>query len=146
MQVRIFTIPVSDAGNALQELNAFLAGHRVLEMEQQFYSGEHGACWNFCVRYLNSSNNAGGSAKVKIDYRQVLGEEEFIRFAKLREIRKEIAQQEAIPAYAVFTDEELAGIAQLTEITVGSIQTVKGIGEKKAEKYGRLLIGAFSKP
>lgn len=32
MQVRIITIPVSDAGNALQELNAFLAGHRVIEM------------------------------------------------------------------------------------------------------------------
>jgi hypothetical protein len=30
--MRLFTIPVSDAGNELQELNAFLAGHRVLEM------------------------------------------------------------------------------------------------------------------
>jgi superfamily II DNA helicase RecQ len=143
MQVRIFSIPVSDSGVALQELNAFLAGHRVLEMEQQFYGGQHGAFWSFCVRYLNSPNGPGPNAKVKVDYRQVLGEEEFVRFAKLRELRKTIAQQEAIPAYAIFTDEELAGIAQLADISVTSIQTVKGIGEKKAQKYGTFLMQAF---
>jgi superfamily II DNA helicase RecQ len=129
---------------AVQELNSFLAGHKVLEMEQQFYASERGAYWSFCVRYLNTPNTANALAqKTKVDYRQVLGEAEFVRFAKLREVRKSIAQREAIPAYAIFTDEELAAIAQLSEITLASIQTVKGIGEKKAEKYGEALIKAF---
>jgi hypothetical protein len=36
MQVRIIMVPHNDSGAALQELNAFLAGHRILDMQQQF--------------------------------------------------------------------------------------------------------------
>ena len=143
MQVRIYMIPLTDAGGAMQEMNSFLASHRVLEMEQHFHALERGAYWSFCVRYLQSANGGGASSKLKVDYRAVLEPEEFARFAKLREVRKVIAQSEAIPAYAIFTDEELASIAQLKEISFSSIQTVKGIGEKKAQKYGALLLESF---
>jgi superfamily II DNA helicase RecQ len=72
-----------------------------------------------------------------------LDADEFIRFARLRDLRRAIAQQEAIPAYAVFTDEELAGIAKLVEITVSSMGTVKGIGEKKAARYGQQIVNGM---
>lgn len=143
MQVRILTVPLGDPGSALQELNAFLAGHRVLDMQQQFYQNEQGAGWSFCIRYLQTVSGGAGPPKAKVDYRQVLGEDEFIRFARLRDVRRAIAQQEAIPAYAVFTDEELAGIAQLSEITVAALVTVKGVGEKKAARYGQQIVSGM---
>jgi len=37
MQIRIFTIPVGDSGALQAEMNAFLSGHRVLEIEQKFF-------------------------------------------------------------------------------------------------------------
>ncbi len=40
-------------------------------------------------------------------------------------------------AYAVFTDEELSNIAKLDEITAPNMLKIKGIGEKKVEKYGQ---------
>jgi superfamily II DNA helicase RecQ len=136
-------VPVGDTGSALEELNAFLAGHRVLDVQQQFYQNDRGAGWSFCIRYLQTAAGSSGPSKAKVDYREVLDADEFIRFARLRDLRRAIAQQEAIPAYAVFTDEELAGIAKLVEITVSSMGTVKGIGEKKAARYGQQIVNGM---
>ena len=58
----------------------------------------------------------------------------------MREIRKEIAKEETLPAYAVFTDEELAGISKLEEISLKKIKSVEGIGEKKVERYGQKFL------
>jgi hypothetical protein len=35
MQIKIFTIPVGDSGGALQEMNAFLRGNKILEVENK---------------------------------------------------------------------------------------------------------------
>ncbi|MCB0376036.1 MAG: HRDC domain-containing protein, partial [Sinomicrobium sp.] len=65
----------------------------------------------------------------------------FARFSRMREIRKTIAREEAIPAYAVFTDEELAAIAKMEPpLTEAGLKTIKGIGKKKVEKYGAYFL------
>ncbi len=130
----------------LAELNGFLAKSKVLEMEQKFYQNEKGAYWCFCVRYLisNSGSFSPQSTKQKVDYKELLNEIEFAIFSKLRECRKTIAANDAVPAYAVFTDEELAGIARLPEIITTKLISIKGIGDKKVEKYGQQLIELFN--
>ena len=92
-----------------------------------------------------STANALQTRKEKIDYKEILDEQTFARFAHLREARKLIANDESIPAYAVFTNEELAQIAALEEITEGSIASIKGIGDKRTEKYGQRLIDHYNK-
>lgn len=52
MQIKLFTIPVGESGAALQEMNAFLRGHKILEVEEHFVSSKGGACWCFCIRFL----------------------------------------------------------------------------------------------
>lgn len=145
MQIRVFNIPIGDTGQMQAEMNKFLATNRVLEIEQHFYQNEKGAYWSFCVRYLGSnlSNFHQQSKKIKVDYKELLNENEFAIFSKLRECRKIIAANDAVPAYAVFTDEELAGIVRLPAIEVGKLISVKGIGDKKVEKYGSQLIELF---
>ena len=69
-----------------------------------------------------------------------LDDKTFQKFSKLREIRKKVAADEAIPAYAVFTDEELAGLAKLESITQKSMLSVKGIGDKKVERFAKYFI------
>ncbi len=142
MQIRVFTIPITDTGEMQAELNRFLTAARVLEVEQQFYQNEKGAYWSFCVRYLSSSSNATqmNVNKNKTDYKQVLTEPEFAIFSELRQCRKIIAANDAVPAYAVFTDDELAGIARLPEIKLEKLIAVKGIGDKKVEKYGKAML------
>lgn len=88
----------------------------------------------------SSQNNS----KVKIDYKEVLDENTFNKFSKLREFRKKIANDEAIPAFAVFTDKELSEISKLSEYTESNLKKIKGIGEKKCEKYGKRIIAMIN--
>ena len=143
MQIRIFNVPLIDSGESLAEMNRFLAGHKVIEVEQRFFQNEKSGCWSFCVRYLPTTSNVQNALKEKIDYKQVLSEAEFAVFSKLREIRKQISITDVVPAYAVFTDEELAGITKLPIIEENKLLTVKGIGEKKVAKYGKQFVEMF---
>lgn len=146
MQFRIFSVPVFDEGAIEDELNRFLRSHKIVDVNKQY--SERASAWTFCVTYMDinpSTANALQTRKEKIDYKEILDEQTFARFAHLREARKLIANDESIPAYAVFTNEELAQIAALEEITEGSIASIKGIGDKRTEKYGQRLIDHYNK-
>ncbi|MEI7695831.1 MAG: HRDC domain-containing protein [Chlorobium sp.] len=140
MQIKLFTIPVSDGGTALQEMNLFLKAHQILEVEQQLTSNKNGASWCFCVRFHEEAINVASTSRQKVDYRQVLDEPTFQKFAHFRLIRKQVAAKEGISAFIVFTDEELAELAKLEEITVRSMLGIKGIGEKKVERFAHYFI------
>jgi ATP-dependent DNA helicase RecQ len=60
-------------------------------------------------------------------------------FSKLRIYRKQLAENDTVPAYAVFTDAELAEIAKLESITHKNLLTINGIDEKRVEKYGKQI-------
>lgn len=133
MQIKVYTIPIIGGENMNEEMNAFLRSKKILHVEKQFSTTSQNGFWSFCISYIEESTTAD---KAKVDYRQVLGEEGFKRFSKMREIRKQLAQDEGVPAYAVFTDEEMAALAKIEDLTAAKMKTVKGIGEKKLEKYG----------
>jgi superfamily II DNA helicase RecQ len=143
MQIKLFTIPVNDNGVALPEMNKFLKTYKILEVESKLISNENGACWCFCIRYIEQEQNKQTESKTKIDYRKLLDEPTFRKFARLREIRKKVAADEGISAFIVFTDEELSDLARLEEVTVKSMLSIKGIGEKKVERFAHYFI---SKP
>ena len=76
--------------------------------------------------------------KNKIDYKDVLKPEEFAVFAKLRDLRKQIAQAEAVPVYTIFTNEQLADMVRAKVTTRAGLGKIDGIGEARVEKYGAL--------
>lgn len=142
MQIKLFTIPVGDSGGALQEMNAFLRGNKILEVENKLMGNENGAYWCFCVRYIERAYpEAGGEKETKkVDYKKLLDEATFEKFSKLREIRKKVAADEGISTFIVFGDEELAELAKLDEITEKAMLGIKGIGEKKVERFAKHFI------
>jgi len=135
MQIKLFTLSIGDSGAAQQEMNTFLKAHKILEIEQKLVSNDNGAYWCFCVRYIETAVNVAPESKGRVDYRQVLDEPTFQKFSNLRAIRKQVAATEGLSAFIVFTDEELAELAKLGEITVKSMLGIKGIGEKKVERF-----------
>ncbi len=138
MQIKVFTIPILGGEPLNDDLNKFLRLKKVLQVEQKLVQTEQGVFWCFCVKYLDSPIPFSGSGKKKVDYQELLDEASFRRFNAYRKIRKQVADAEAIPAYAVFTNEELAELAKIEgELTVGQMKKVKGIGQRKIEKYGR---------
>lgn len=142
MQIKLFTIPIGDSGGALQELNTFLRGNKIIEVEEHLVSNENGAYWCFCVRYLERSFTGakGSETSGKVDYRRTLDEATFQTFSRLREIRKQAAATEGVSAFLVCTDEELVALAKLDTITAQTMLGIKGIGEKKVERFGKYFI------
>ncbi|MBN1338815.1 MAG: HRDC domain-containing protein, partial [Bacteroidales bacterium] len=124
----------------LEEMNRFLRANKILEVENQLVSNERGGAWCFCVKYLPTAPAFQKTDNIKKDYKNELSENVFKVFSKLREVRKKIAFDDAIPAYAVCTDQELAEIAALPEINEKTLKSVRGFGEKKFEKYGQHFI------
>ncbi len=146
MQFKIFTIPIGDSGAATEELNRFLRGQKVLEVEKHFMHNDQGATWCFCVKYIEATiaGTTSNSVGVKPDYKLLLDEAAFAVFSKLREARKKIATDDGLPAFAVFTDEELSNIARLAEHTPAAMRGIKGIGEKKVERYAERLLAVLN--
>lgn len=132
-------VPAVDTGTFTEELNQFLRSHKILEVVQNIVNNGHGASWCFCVKYVESTAGIASRAG-KVDYKEVLDAATFKVFSRLREIRKAIATEDGVPVYSVFVDEELAELAKMPEITPKTMLGVKGIGDKKVEKYAERLI------
>ena len=57
-------------------------------------------------------------------------------FEKLREWRAGVAREQGVPAYIVFGDATLRGIAVTKPGTLEQLGAISGVGEKKLEAYG----------
>ncbi|HTL40127.1 MAG TPA: DNA helicase RecQ [Pseudolysinimonas sp.] len=57
-------------------------------------------------------------------------------FEKLREWRAAVARDQGVPAYIVFGDATLRGIAVTRPGTLDELAAISGVGEKKLESYG----------
>ncbi len=144
MQIKVFSIPTYSNNKQTEELNKFLSSHNIIDVDKQLVTGGDNAYWTFCVRYLSGVNASNQKGTERIDYREVLDEATFKIFSALRNYRKQLAEKNGVPVYAVFTNEELANIARLPEISVGNIKKIKGIGIKKTEKYGEQMVEMFN--
>ena len=141
MQIKVFNIPVAYAEESTDLLNKFLRTNKIISIEKQFYlCGD--PCWTVFVTYLpmGSIFEESQPRARKIDYKAVLPETVFDRFSKLRVIRKQLAAQDAVPAYAVFTDAELAKIASLETVNKQNLSSIEGIGEARINKYGQAIL------
>ncbi|USH02384.1 ATP-dependent DNA helicase RecQ [Grimontia kaedaensis] len=61
-------------------------------------------------------------------------------FAKLRKLRKAIADEEDIPPYVVFNDATLIEMAEMIPTSQGELLAVNGVGQRKLEKYGNVFL------
>jgi ATP-dependent DNA helicase RecQ len=71
--------------------------------------------------------------------------EESSLFEALRELRKMIAQQEAIPPYIVMSDKLLHQLVLMHPVTVEGFGQVSGVSEYKKNKYGKDFIAVIKK-
>ncbi len=126
MRIKCFAIPALTPEAAAEEVSKFLASHRILTVDREFIADGPASHWALCVTYLPSSNQPTPIKRPKVDYRELLSPEDFAVYSRLRALRKEFAEHDGIPPYAVFTNEQLA--AMVTQ---------------RIEKYGQAFIDAL---
>ena len=145
MRYRIFSVPIQDPGDAEAELNAFLDSHRVLDVERELVVDGRHSLWCFCVCYTEGAPPSAGKARGKgaIDYREVLSAADFAVYARLRQVRKVLAERDGVPAYAVFTNEQLAEAVRRAPGSAAELAAIEGVGQARVEKYGAALLDAL---
>jgi superfamily II DNA helicase RecQ len=145
VSLHFFAIPALEPTCAQDELNRFCAAHRVVSVERQFVAAGRESFWALCVTVAPGPGTlpaalkapeSRADARAKIDYKEVLNEADFARFADLRVWRKATAEREGVPVYAVFSNEQLAEIVRLRVDTAAALATIEGIGPARVERYG----------
>ena len=63
----------------------------------------------------------------------------------LREWRRHTAKEQGMPAYVVLHDASLEEICCLQPTSIAQLRTVTGIGQRKAELYGREILAALQR-
>lgn len=140
MFYKIFNIPIPDSESELERMNKFLSGVRIISSHKELVTSGGFSYWSFVIEYFRENGQNSNSRKSKIDYREILSEEDFAVYCALRDLRKNIADQEGVPVYTIFTNEQLAEIVKRKITTKNALSAIQGIGDKKIEKYGEPFI------
>lgn len=136
MELRFFSIPALQPQVAEAALNRFLLSHPVAGVDRQFVADGANSFWSICVQLAGSSAPEDKPRKRgAVDYREVLSPEVFARYARLRTLRNQLAEQQSLPPYAIFSNEQLAQIAALDPPSRTTMATIEGIGEKRLAQY-----------
>ena len=61
-------------------------------------------------------------------------------FSMLKDLRKKVAKQKGVPAYAVFQEGSLEQMATVYPVTLEELQQVQGVGAGKARKFGKEFV------
>lgn len=142
-QFKTFVLPRCSDEVSEHELNAFLRGHRVVSVTKAYDAG----CWTFCVEWIDGSTaepeGRGRKFSERVDYMKILPPEVFAVFARLRDVRRELAKAAGVPPFTVATDAQLAEMARLEEPTLASIGSIEGFGESRLNAYGEALLAAL---
>ena len=137
---KIFSIAIPSDGAEEADMNRFLAMHRIVSIRTQWVMRGDVPYEVFTVEYQGEAPAKKDQPSQRIDYRDELEPEQFIRYCKMRDERKKIADNEAIKAFMVFTNEQLAAIARIENPTLADLKKINGVGEAKVEKYGARII------
>lgn len=140
-QFQTFFISPFGEKSVCDELNRFLTSHRIVNIEKRLIDGERGTGWLFLVEYCTEAKSQGQNTQ-KIDYREVLNEKEYALFDYLRQVRKNLAEQQGVPVYAVFTNDHLAGMVKKPPQSIKDLLSLNGVGESRVKQFGETFLKA----
>ncbi len=69
-----------------------------------------------------------------------LTREESQRFDALKAMRTELARDDGVPAYVIFPDRALRGIAQANPESLAQLAQVSGVGPARLDRFGRAVL------
>jgi superfamily II DNA helicase RecQ len=143
MPLQFFTISIQDNGEASDALNQFLRSHKIIDTERHFVDNGSSSLWSVCISYQDGEGRPQPSKKSKIDYREVLNEQDFTVFSRIRTLRKELSDRDRVPPYALFSNEQLADMVRRRVTSLSALAEIDGVGEARVKKYGQAFVTAL---
>lgn len=141
MKLKFFAIPATGGEPAEAELNRFLGSHRVAGIERHLIADGAASFWAVCVTWIEAEGGAAEAGKRgRVDYRELLAADEFALYDRLRRLRKQLADSEGLPPFAVFTNEQLAEMVRRRVTSLKDLAAIDGIGESRLNRYGEAFL------
>ena len=125
MKNKFFKIPVSNPDSTEKELNNFCSTHSISHIEKYFVPDAENSFWSIAVTYTDQESKSSSKDRrsTRIDYKEILSPDDFNIYTQLRDLRAKVAEEEGVPLYAIFSNE------QISEMAVKKITTNNGIAE-----------------
>jgi len=60
-------------------------------------------------------------------------------FQALRRLRKQLADEQSVPPYVIFSDTSLREMARYRPASLGAFSTISGVGRRKLEQFGQVF-------
>lgn len=139
MKYNFFTIPAKHSEASQDALNVFCSQHRVAFVEKQFIADGDNSFWSICVSWEEgevASSIAANQRKSRVDYKLILSEENFGFYLDLHSFRRKLSQEQGIPVYAMFSNDQIAEMVQQRTHTKAGLAKLSGVGASRIEKYG----------
>lgn len=154
MSQHFFAIPALNGDAEAEVLNTWLRTQRALQVERHLVADGARSFWAICVTVaegpgpLPTSLKRGGREHGaglepndrRIDYKTVLSPADFDLFSALRAWRKKAAEQEGVPLYALFSNQQLAAFAEQRCNSLAALHKVEGVGDARVQRYGAALL------
>lgn len=83
-------------------------------------------------------------SEASLDARPRVGDDAEL-FERLRALRRELAAERGVPPYIVCNDATLRGLCRRRPHSVDELLDVSGIGDRKAQEYGEVLLEAIAR-
>lgn len=113
MKLQFFSVDALEPDTDQETIDDFCARHRLVSVDKRFVERSEFCYWSVCVTYLEPSSTPSKPTKAvdkrgQVDYREILGAEDFAVYAKLRDLRKAISEAENTPVYAIISNAQMA--------------------------------------
>jgi superfamily II DNA helicase RecQ len=148
MAYKIFCRTIPSDEPTEEELNRFLATHRVVSVQQQWVNRDGIPYLVFAVEYLPRLEGGvlppgiGGDTG-RIDYQKVLKPDDFKKFAALRDLRRALAEAEGVKPFVIFTNAQLALMVTGKVDSLAALGRIDGVGEARLQKYGKQCLAVL---
>jgi hypothetical protein len=145
VQIKIFTSPFSPrlGGFDDEPLREFIADKQVHRVESWHFVYEGTPYWSAFIEYsvlvetpVKAMREKNPKAE-KERWRRLLTDRDWPVFNALREWRSGRSKEEGIPAYLVFTNEQLTRMVIDKVDSLSALGHLSGVGPSRIEKYGK---------
>ncbi|OQX12333.1 MAG: hypothetical protein BWK73_15250 [Thiothrix lacustris] len=145
MKLQFFSVDALEPDTDQETIDDFCTRHRLVSVDKRFVERGEFCYWSVCVTYLEPSSSPIKPAKAvdrrgQVDYREILGAEDFAVYAKLRDLRKTISDAENAPVYAIFSNAQMADMVTNRVTTATALGEINGVGDAKLQKYGERFL------
>ncbi len=132
---------------AALELIHYLISHNYLELTDNQYPVVHvtNLGWDVLDNKKQVSQKISKNVRKSIQLTNQISEKENNLFLRLKETRLELAKEQGIPAFYIFSDKSLRDMALQKPKTKTDFLNISGVGQAKLKAYGQIMLDTIRK-